>query len=567
MGAAQGTELLRRLQAASLRAVSSEPQLELRGGTAWKHGLPLPYNAGHLYPRLDGSDIRLARGASDGLALRTRHSSLECHQSRLPESDGGRFIFELLEQLRCESLCSLPGVKTNLRHTFWHWAWQFHGSTLAETDLGQLLWAVCVLAHAKVNGVELPTDIGDRIEATRAAFPPGLGAAISNLRAIRHDQQAYALVAQEIASLVDADISARRAARGRSQPPARSAKDVRGFTLHLDVANEAQHYGKAALSDGGASAADPGNYRIFTTAFDRQIPATQSIRRAQLEKYRQTVDDIAARSGVNQPLLSRQLRALLCQPDVDGRRGGAEQGLLDGSRLAQLVAMPQERRIFLEDQHCSAPYAAVSFLVDCSGSMRHHAPQVAGFLHLLLRALERCDVPTEVLGYTTGNWNGGRALAAWRKQGAEPNPGRLNELAHLVFKTEEQSWRNSRLSLGALLHQPRYKEGIDGEAVRWAAERLGQSHAERRLLIVLSDGSPSDAATGNANGESYLQHDLVNAVWAARSTGLDVGALGVGLDMSNYFGDCSTTLDTGQLATAQGIHEFLQLLQRMLRIR
>lgn len=257
MGAAQGTELLRRLQAASLRAVSSEPQLELRGGTAWKHGLPLPYNAGHLYPRLDGSDIRLARGASDGLALRTRHSSLECHQSRLPESDGGRFIFELLEQLRCESLCSLPGVKTNLRHTFWHWAWQFHGSTLAETDLGQLLWAVCVLAHAKVNGVELPTDIGDRIEATRAAFPPGLGAAISNLRAIRHDQQAYALVAQEIASLVDADISARRAARGRSQPPARSAKDVRGFTLHLDVANEAQHYGKAALSDGGASAADP----------------------------------------------------------------------------------------------------------------------------------------------------------------------------------------------------------------------------------------------------------------------------------------------------------------------
>src|SRR6185312_4021054 len=131
--------------------------------------------------------------------------------------------------------------------------------------------------------------------------------------------------------------------------------------------------------------------------------------------------------------------------------------------------------------------AAVTFLVDCSGSMKQHAEGLAAFLDVLVRALERIEVPCEVLGYTTGAWNGGRALKDWRRSGTPENPGRLNELSHLVFKDAATPWRTGRPGLAAMLKSTLYREGIDGEAVRWALSRLETQGQERRILVVISD--------------------------------------------------------------------------------
>ena len=250
------------------------------------------------------------------------------------------------------------------------------------------------------------------------------------------------------------------------------------------------------------------------------------MRKELLPGYRERIAARVHTEAVNVQLLAKRLQALLCVPEESGFDSGAEEGVLDGSRLTQLVASPVERRLFKTRRFEPRAAATLTFLVDCSGSMKQHAEGLAAFLDVLVRALERIEVPCEVLGYTTGAWNGGRALKDWRRAGAPANPGRLNELNHLVFKDAETSWRTGRDGLAAMLKQTLYREGVDGEAVRWAASRLATREEERKILVVVSDGSPADGATANANDEHYLQHDLAQVVRGIEAAGeISIAAL------------------------------------------
>lgn len=563
---AQRAQEIRRLQGASLRALSGDVHLELRGATAWRAERLLPLNAAHLYPGGDGTDIQAARGASDGMALRVRHSDSDRHLQLLPVAPAARFVFELLEQLRCESLATQPGVRANLEHRFQAWANQFQESTLAETELGQLLFALALVSRSKITGTALGPELEDSIEAARLGFPAGVGALTARLRAKRFDQEEFACHALQLARLVDTGIAAHLSTRGARPAPRRRA-DKSGFSLQLDVAGDAAPVGRASLDASPSSGSKTTAYRAFTGHYDQVTEATRVVRPALLRRYRGQVEQAVQAAGTNQRLLERTLRALLCRPDTDGWHGGAEQGQLDGARLAALVASPSDHRIFRAPSLTQRPYACVSFLVDCSGSMRHHAVQVAAFLDMAVRALDRCAVPSEVLGYTTRTWNGGRAAAQWRRVGSPPAPGRLNELNHVVFKQATSGWRASQMGLAALLHQPLYKEGVDGEAVRWALGRLDELQTERRVLLVLSDGSPSDTATALANGESYLQQDLAQTVRRSCDGRTSIAAIGVGLDMSPYFGQHAAILDGAELASNQALRTLTALLRGLPALR
>ncbi|WP_421014761.1 cobaltochelatase CobT-related protein [Glutamicibacter creatinolyticus] len=562
----QHAQEIRRLQSACLRALSADAGLELRGNTAWSSGRMLPINAAHLYPQIGYSDLHAYRGASDGMALRVRHSDMRQHQELLPKSSGGRFIFELLEQFRCESLNRLPGVSSNLDNGFHSWTTQFQASALAETELGQMLFALAQVCRSKINGTGLAPEMEDSIEAARIAFPSGIGALAARLRPARFDQLRFAQISLPIASLVDDSIAAHHSNRGSRPAPRRRADDSR-FTLHLDVAGEAAAVARAALDPGSKSGREDSRYRAFTRQYDQVVPATQHIRAGLLERYRAEIAHLASQSGINHRFLARALRAIFCYPTPDGWYGGAERGLIDGGRLATLIASPTDHRVFRETHEASHPFAAISFLIDCSGSMRHHAKSIASFLNLTIRALDQCEVPVEVLGYTTRAWNGGRPLSEWRRAGSPQQPGRLNEINHLIFKDFTSSWRTSRNSIGALLHQPLYKEGVDGEAVRWALHRLSENAAERRVLIVISDGSPSDTATTQTNGASYLHQDLVEVIRHANTSRTSVAGIGLGLDMSPYFGDQAVVIEDCELSSDRGIRAFLSLLARLPTLR
>ncbi len=259
----------------------------------------------------------------------------------------------------------------------------------------------------------------------------------------------------------------------------------------------------------------------------------------QLREYRERLDRLIVERGLNPMRLARQLKAVLAQPRHEGWEGAREEGRIDGARLAQLIATPAERRLFRADRIEPVAEAVVGLLIDCSGSMRRHIEPVAMMVDLMSRALEIAGVPSEVLGFSTGAWNGGRAARDWVRAGRPRHPGRLNERCHLVFKDADTAWRRARPSIAALFRSDLFREGFDGEAVDWAVARLLQRDEMRKLLIVFSDGCPMDSATMMANDDGYLGQHLLQVVQRHEAAGaVQILGVGVGLDLSVFYSRC-----------------------------
>lgn len=556
---------IRQLCASSLRALGRDPRLDLLGRHVYRGSNILALNAPHLYPPTATASFESFRGASDGMALRVLHSDAAMHRAAMPDSPGARLVFEVLEQFRCESLADLPGVVANLRLRHETWSKEYLASGFTETSLGILIYTIIQVTRSRITGEPVVEESEDMIESTRANLAGSLGHLLPPLRRHREDQRAFAAAALKVAELVSENVDALEA-RQKPKPRSKDAKSKEpAFDLLLDVENEATEIGTAASGSSATLSGSPMGYAVFTRAYDKELQAAALVRKELLPGYRERIAGRVHTEAVNVQLLAKRLQALLCVPEESGFDSGAEEGILDGSRLTQLVASPVERRLFKTRRFEPRAAATITFLVDCSGSMKQHAAGLAAFVDVLVRALERIEVPCEVLGYTTGAWNGGRALKDWRGSGSPHNPGRLNELNHLVFKDAETSWRTGRDGLAAMLKQTLYREGIDGEAVRWAASRLARRDEERRILLVISDGSPSDGATANANDENYLQHDLTQVVRGFEAAGeITVAGLGLGLDMSPHFRR-NLILDKERLGGSESVRDLLGLLERSLR--
>ncbi len=543
-------ERVEELCAASIRALAGESDLHFRGRRLYRRGQPLPVFAPHLHPSLENDDFASFRGAADGLALRLAHSDAGLHQTLAPDDAVERALFDLLEQYRVESLAStaMPGVRRNLRHRHEAWSLGYHHSGQTDTARGLLVYTVAQICRARVTGDPVVEETEDLLEATRAALAPTLGPSLALLRRARGDQAAYAQPAREIARLVAAMLRADApddaATEIAPEPDLAAARSVFGLILEHD--GDANERFATAVSGASRVLGDgAGVYRIFTTAYDREEQAVDLARREALDAYRVRLDERIAAHGVHVAKLARELRALLSVPRHDGWDSGQEEGRIDGRRLATLVASPTERRLFRSDRIELVADCALTFLVDCSGSMKQHIDKVAVLLDTFARALDQAGVTNEVLGFTTGAWHGGRAQRDWVKAGRLSHPGRLNEACHMVFKDAATPWRRARRGLSALLKNDLFREGIDGEAVEWAAARLGRIEAERRLLLVVSDGSPADSATGLANDPYYLDHHLrLVSDRIDRGRAVELYGVGVGLDLSPYYAR-SHVLDLG----------------------
>src|SRR5690606_24068168 len=310
-----------------------------------------------------------------------------------------------------------------------------------------------------------------------------------------------------------------------------------GFTLSLDFEqDDGDAYATAHSGDSVVFAEAQGRYRIFTQRYDKELDAAGLVRAPVLREYRQTLDRRVAEQGVNVARLTRALRAGLATSQRDGWLFGQEEGVIDGRRLAQLISSPAERRLFRQDQYVPVTDCAVTFLIDCSGSMRQYSTSLALMMDIMMRALGQAGVATEVLGFTTLAWNGGRARQDWFAAGRPAAPGRLNEACHLVFKDADTSWRRGRGQIAAMMKPDLYKEGVDGEAVQWACARLMARDSRRRILLVVSDGSPMDSATNLANDKFYVDNHLNSVVRQIRqSKPVEFLGLGVGLDLSPYY--------------------------------
>ncbi|MFG6179564.1 cobalamin biosynthesis protein CobT [Halomonas sp. THAF12] len=563
---ARRQQRIEELCAASLRAMTGQADLHYRGRRLYRGESRLPTHAAHL--RIDPAqdDFADCRAVADGMALRLLHSDTALHRRLCPEDAIERLVFELLEQLRAETRApdDMPGMADNLLRRFEHWSRDFYRSGLTEGSIGMLLYTVAQMCWSRLQARPVLEETEDTIEGIRASLVGEMGTALHGLRRHRHDQAAYAEHALAIARLVGERVRTEQAQAGDDDEAGDPEEGATGaFALLLDfeegdgddTAIATAATGRSKVFEDAAQA-----YRVYTTRFDREVAAGKLVRRALLRENRERLDQAVAEQGINLPRLARRLGSVLWEPRPDGWAYGEEEGCIDGRRLAQLVSSPTERRLFYREQVKLGTDCAVSLLIDCSGSMKHHIMPVAMMAESLIRALEMIGSSTELLGFTTGAWNGGRAYQEWMSRGRPRGPGRLNEVCHMVFKDADRSWRRARTDIAALLKPDLFREGIDGEAVDWACERLLARPERRRLLIVISDGCPADSATNLANDAYYLDNHLKEVVARRTREGqVEVLGLGVGLDLSPFYRRCLAT-DMSQALDTHLFDEIVELI-------
>ncbi|WP_319783509.1 cobaltochelatase CobT-related protein [Oceanisphaera sp. IT1-181] len=555
------------LCAASIRALSGHPDLHFRGKMLYQGERSLPMHAPHH--RIDTAVASFAdcRAAADGMALRLMYSDTKLHRTHCPPKPVARLVFELLEQLRVEALvpAQLTGIAANVEDRFVRWSQDFYRSGHTESNSGILLYTVAQMCWSRLNARQVLEETEDFIESTRFSLASSMGTALSGLRRNRHQQVAFIPHALAIAELVDSIIEAQRAEQGTDDDNSNDEdQDVQsGFALLLDFDQDGDDSDGFATARSGASRAYGENqqgYQVYTSAYDREVKATSLVRAAQLEEYRERLDKGISEQGVNIQRLARQLAAILATPQRDGWLYGEEEGRIDGRRLAQLVSSPTERRLFYQERQRPVADCVVSILIDCSGSMRHQIEPIAMLADCLIRALDMIGASSELLGFTTNTWNGGKPYKEWMRQGRPPYPGRLNETCHLVFKEANRGWRRSRRDIAALLKGDLFREGVDGEAVDWACNRLLACSEARKILIVISDGSPADSATNLTNDAYYLDNHLKEVLARReRQNEVDILGLGVGLDLSPFYRHCLAT-DMSQALDSHLFDEIVQLI-------
>ncbi len=486
-----------------------------------------------------------ARGMLDGLAVRLRYSDQAVHQELSPQDQLGSFIFEVLEQIRVESICppALIGSKKNLRQQFIAWLTQFMAAGQVESSIGLLLLAIFCMTWMRLNNQELPQQMQDTIEATRAGLASETGPILKQLKLLQTQQEEYAqqalLLIQLVGELVHAEY--------QSQPSLRSKrKRINSPGLLIDwipphqlpiVLPAKPHNSASRQAQQHENATALNRYSIFNASYDLEIKAQNAVRITQLQHFRSEIDQCIHAWQIPWGKFIRLYTALLAQPHLSQWQNTENEGILDRRYLNRLVTSPHQQAI--QKKRITKPLARtqITFLLDCSGSMKEHRLELASFVDVMVRILEGAGVTTEVLGYSTLAWQGGRPFKEWQKAGGDENPGRLNERAHWIFKDRQTSWRKARLGMAALLKPDIYRESLDGEALLWATQRINQAtqSSPDKKIILLSDGCPMDRATLQANGEIFLLNHLLNVLAWTKHTDIQVWGCGIGEEMRSAF--------------------------------
>jgi cobaltochelatase CobT len=291
------------------------------------------------------------------------------------------------------------------------------------------------------------------------------------------------------------------------------------------------------------------NYKVFTRQFDEVIGAEDLCPPEELARLRNYLDQqLKPLQSVVGRLANRLQRRLMAKQNR-AWTFDLEEGLLDTARLTRVIIDPMAALSFKQEEDMPFKDTVVSLLLDNSGSMRGRPIMVAALCaDILARTLERCGVKVEILGFTTIAWKGGQSKDAWLKAERPPQPGRLNDLRHVVYKSADAPWRRARRNLGLMMREGLLKENIDGEALMWAHGRLLERTEQRRILMVISDGAPVDDSTLSANPGNYLERHLRAVIhWLETRSPVELIAIGIGHDVTRYYKRAVTITDAEQL--------------------
>ena len=291
------------------------------------------------------------------------------------------------------------------------------------------------------------------------------------------------------------------------------------------------------------------NYKYFTNEYDEIVNAQDLCDIRELDRLRLSLDQqVFSFKPLIAKIANRLQRKLLAQQNRQWEFN-QEEGFLDTSRLARIIANPKNKLSFKKEKNIEFKDTIVTLLIDNSGSMRGRPITVAALCSdIIARTLERCLIKTEILGFTTKAWKGGKSRERWIGENKPLNPGRLNDLRHIIYKSGDAPWRRSKKNLGLLLREGILKENVDGEALIWAFNRIQRRQENRKILIVISDGAPVDDSTLSVNPGNYLEKNLKESITQIENnTDIDLIAIGIGHDVSRYYSKAVTIMDVDQL--------------------
>jgi cobaltochelatase CobT len=582
------TEIFKRATASTLRAIAERDDLQVGFGpeppglSGTRVKLPNPARD------LPAEEAAQLRGAADALALRLRYHDDAVHSKRAPGNALARSVFEALEQARVEALGArgMAGVAANLPAMLVEQSRGQGFGGIAERTESTMAEAVRLLARESLTHEPPPPSARHVVDLWRPWLEGKIARDIDELSRAILDQDTYARATRRLIQDLDLELgevdeSSSDDNQGQGEEAEGENQDESGETSSAgaqpstegspaDSAEGDAEEDSDAEADGemmpGASDDDPGRpgrpgtlprgrpdenavYRAYSVAADEVIEADKLCDADELGRLRHLLDQqLSHLQSVIARLANRLQRRLLAK-QTRAWEFDLEEGILDAARLSRVVTNPILPLSYKQEQEMEFRDTVVSLLIDNSGSMRGRPITVAAMsADILARTLERCGVKVEILGFTTRAWKGGQARERWIAAGKPPNPGRLNDLRHIVYKAADAPWRRARRNLGLMLREGILKENIDGEALMWAHNRLLGRPEERRILMVISDGAPVDDSTLSVNPGNYLEKHLREVIREIeRIGGVELTAIGIGHDVTRYYRRAVTIVDAEQL--------------------
>ncbi|MDH2310053.1 cobaltochelatase subunit CobT [Methylobacterium brachiatum] len=590
-------EPLKRSVAGCLRAIARRSEVEVTYATdrpaltGDKARLPEP-------PRkLSAQDVAVLRGNADAMALRLGCHDIAVHRRLAPENAAARAVYDAVEQARVEAIGSrrMTGVASNITAMLedrYHRGGKYE--TITDRADAPMEDAVALMVRERLTGQQPPEAAAKIVALWREHIEAKAGPNLDGLIGSIEDQRKFARSVRDLLTSLDMSDETpfdaeddenddENDAQDDEQNPSEgdSEEKSQGERAEIETSEEASDEieegaqesadapsgelpdeSEDAESEEASEASRPptrqGNeargpeYRVFNPRFDEIIHAEELCDADELSRLRSYLDkQLSHLQGVVGRLANRLQRRLLAQQnrawDFD-----LEEGQLDPARLVRVVIDPYQPLSFKQEKDTNFRDTVVTLLLDNSGSMRGRPITVAATCaDILARTLERCGVKVEILGFTTRAWKGGQSREAWLAAGKPPNPGRLNDLRHIVYKSADAPWRRARKNLGLMMREGLLKENIDGEALDWAHKRLLGRPEQRKILMVISDGAPVDDSTLSVNAGNYLERHLRWMIEEIETRSpVELLAIGIGHDVTRYYRRAVTIIDAEELGGA-----------------
>ena len=518
------------------------------------------------------------RANLDSKALGIRFSNNSLYRKNYPKNNSSGKLYEISEKIRCELLGSkmLMGIKKNLEENYLNKISQINLKNKDNINISEVFE---IYLLNKFFNIKLDINSNEKLNFWKNKFVENIDSEIRFLKENLENQEAYNFKFSKILQNLDIfdnedgqpennkkdeESTQSNGANNENEDQNKtddnnmddinasltSESDLTEFRMdEAFLDSDAHEKNNEIISQKLNVNKSNFEYKVFTTKFDEVSKAEDLEKEEEIIRLRKNLDQQLINFQDLITKLANKLQRQLLAIQNRSWEYDLEEGLLDSSKLTRIIINPQNSLSFKREKEFEFKDTVVTLLIDNSGSMRGRPITIAALCaDILSRTLERCNVKVEILGFTTKNWKGGESREKWNAIGKPKNPGRLNDLRHIIYKSADIQWRQSKNNLGLMLKEGLLKENIDGEAILWAFNRLRKRKEERKILMVISDGAPVDDSTLSVNSGDFLEKNLKKVVKTIEDKkDTEILAIGIGHDVSRYYKKAIKITDVQEL--------------------